>query len=58
MTLEMICGLTASYLPPCGGGRRAKRGGRGVNFRPLSLPLTPLPNPPPQGGREQTEQAA
>ena len=38
-------------LPPCGGGT-----GRGV--RALSPEVAPLPNPPPQGGREQAEQVA
>src|SRR6476620_2625265 len=51
-------------LPPCGGGT-----GRGVaadsmpadacpQILALGLANTPLPNPPPQGGREHTEFAA
>jgi error-prone DNA polymerase len=36
-------------LPPCGGGT-----GRGVAAYSV-LVATPLPNPPPQGGREQAE---
>ncbi|MCD6043668.1 MAG: dnaE 1, partial [Burkholderiales bacterium] len=39
-------------LPPCGGGL-----GRGVVVR-SGLVTTPLPTPPPQGGREQTERVA
>ena len=41
MIFDASRGLSASYLPPCGGGRCAKRGGRGVNFDMLRLPLTP-----------------
>ncbi len=36
--------------PACGGGRRAS-GGRGKVRRPVRF--TPLPDPPPQGGRER-----
>ena len=36
-------------LPPCGGGT-----GRGVAAS-AGLAVTPLPTPPPQGGREQAE---
>src|SRR5262245_4379647 len=39
-------------LPPCGGGT-----GRGVATS-TRLAATPLPSPPPQGGREHTESAA
>jgi len=42
---------TVGHLPSCGGGRRAKRGGSGVAENAVLAP-TPLPNPPPQGGRE------
>ncbi len=42
---------TLGHLPPCGGGHRAKRGGRGVASSE-ALVSTPLLNAPPQGGRE------
>ena len=51
MTLEGgKCGMTApQYLPPCGGGRRAKRGGRGTRSDSSDAPL--LMAPPPQPSR-------
>src|SRR5438128_5628103 len=33
-------------------------GGREIGAPPFAMRTTPLPNPPPQGGREQTEFAA
>src|SRR5215472_1758517 len=45
--------------PPCGGG--AGGGGSAIPSQvapSFSRRITPLPNPPPQGGREQTEFAA
>ena len=40
-------------LPPCGGGL-----GRGVAATAVFAGLTPLPSPPPQGGREPTARAS
>ena len=45
------------HLPPCGGGRPPEQseGGREEGIRDITrLTSTPLPNPPPQGGREQS----
>jgi hypothetical protein len=42
------------YLPPCGGGRRAKLAGSGGSFV-ARIKITPLPSPPPLGGRESGE---
>ena len=44
--------LLSRPLPPCGGGT-----GRGASQYRLSRNITPLPNPPPQGGREQRARA-
>src|SRR5687767_12430729 len=41
--------LAAFTSPACGGGRRAKRVGRG-KFSGISIRRSPLPNPPPQAG--------
>src|SRR5205807_6691928 len=54
---------TAAYSvcspPPCGGGVGGGGGAIPSQVAPsLSRRITPLPNPPPQGGREQTEFAA
>jgi error-prone DNA polymerase len=40
-----------SLLPPCGGARSALGQSEGGEPQTQSPPLTPLPNPPPQGGR-------
>ncbi len=42
------------HLPPCGGGRpREARSGGGYAANATPRISTPLPNPPPQGGREK-----
>src|SRR2546425_10871141 len=48
------CGEGLGVLPsPLWGG--AGGGGREIGAPPFAMRTTPLPNPPPQGGREQTE---
>src|SRR5690242_7151743 len=45
-----VAGATKTcYLPPCGGGRRAKRGGRGVGGGPANRSIPPSPTLPHRG---------
>jgi hypothetical protein len=62
--LEHVCSCSkhseAAYSvhspPPCGEGLGV--GVARLGAPPFAIRTTPLPNPPPQGGREQTEFAA
>ncbi len=48
-------GNSSSYPPPCGEGReRSERGGGRAKCISNSERTTPLPTPPPQGGRERS----
>jgi ABC-type multidrug transport system ATPase subunit len=51
IVMRRVRTLTApQYLPPCGGGRRAKRGGRGILKAHSALPVAPPPQPSPTRG--------
>ena len=54
---ESLAGHRRRSLLPLRAACRGSRPGGGCRARRAS-PTTPLPNPPPQGGRERTEQAA
>ncbi len=49
MSNDSVPASAVGSLPPCGGGL-----GRGVLQIQAAFAATPLPSPPPQGGREQT----